>query len=68
MYQVRELEDIYKEIDELSSAYPQSRKVFLADGDALSLDTEYLLELLKYLKKSFVKLGRVSLYTTAQNI
>ena len=67
-YQVRDIEDIYKEIDELSSSYPQSRKVFLADGDALSLDTEYLLALLKYLKRSFVKLRRVSLYASAQNI
>jgi len=67
-YQVRDIEDIYKEIDELSSAYPQSRKVFLADGDALSLETSYLLALLKYLKKSFVKLRRVSLYASAQNI
>ncbi len=67
-YQVRDIEDIYKEIDELSSAYPQSRKIFLADGDALSLDTSYLLALLKYLKRSFVKLRRVSLYASAQNI
>jgi len=67
-YQVRDIEDIYKEIDSLSSSYPENRKVFLADGDALSLDTAYLLALLKYLKKSFVKLRRVSLYASAQNI
>jgi len=67
-YQVRDIEDIYKEIDSLSSSYPQSRKVFLADGDALSLDTLYLLALLQYLKRSFVKLRRVSLYASAQNI
>ena len=67
-YEVRELEDVYCEIDELSRVYSQSRKVFLADGDALSLDTAYLLDLLKYLKKSFVKLRRVSLYASAQNI
>jgi hypothetical protein len=28
-YQVRELEDIYKEIDELSSVYPQSRSFII---------------------------------------
>jgi len=67
-YQVRDIEDIYKEIDTLSNSYPHSRKIFLADGDALSLDTEYLLALLKYLKKLFVKLRRVSLYASAQNI
>ncbi len=67
-YEVRDIEEVYKEIDELSRDYPQSRKVFLADGDALSLDTEYLLALLEYLKKSFAKLRRVSLYASAQNI
>ncbi|HIP02628.1 MAG TPA: radical SAM protein [Campylobacterales bacterium] len=67
-YQVRIIENVYKEIDSLSDAYPESRKVFLADGDALALETPYLLDLLKYLKKSFPKLGRVSLYASAQNI
>ncbi|HIP60280.1 MAG TPA: radical SAM protein, partial [Campylobacterales bacterium] len=52
-YQVRIIENVYKEIDSLSDAYPESRKVFLADGDALALETPYLLDLLKYLKKSF---------------
>ncbi len=67
-YQVRELEEVYKEIDALSCSYPESRKIFLADGDALSLETEHLLSLLHYLKKSFPKLNRVSLYASAQNI
>ena len=67
-YQVRELEEVYKEIDALSCVYPESRKIFLADGDALSLETEHLLSLLHYLKKSFPKLNRVSLYASAQNI
>ncbi len=67
-YQVREIEDIYKEIDILSLSFPNAHKVFLADGDALSLPTEYLIKILKYLKKSFVKLRRVSVYATAQNL
>ena len=67
-YEVRKIEDIYKEIDTLVSAYPNATKVFLADGDALSLKTQYLVELLQYLKKVFVKLRRVSLYATAQNL
>lgn len=67
-YEIRDIEDIYKEVDSLANAYPHAHKVFLADGDALSLPTEHLLRLLKYLKLSFVKLKRVSLYATAQNI
>ncbi len=67
-YEVRKMEDIFKEVDTLASYYPDTRRVFLADGDALALDTEYLFKLLEYLKKSFVKLGRVSLYASTQNI
>ena len=67
-YTKREIEDIFKEIDILASVYPNTRKVFLADGDALSLPTNYLVEILQYLKKSFSSLRRVSVYATAQNL
>ncbi|WP_324171130.1 radical SAM protein [Sulfurimonas sp.] len=67
-FEVRVIEDVFRDVDTLSHSYPDARKVFLADGDALALDTDYLLKLLLYLKQSFVKLGRVSLYASAQNI
>jgi len=67
-YEVRKLEDVFAEIDTIAEAYPDTRKIFLADGDALALDTEHLLTLLKYLQKSFSKLNRVSLYASTQNI
>lgn len=67
-YRVREIEDIFKEIDILADIYPTANKVFLADGDALSLSTDYLVEVLHYLKRSFSRLGRVSVYATAQNV
>ena len=67
-FKVRELKDIYKEIDVLALNYPDATKVFLADGDALSLDTQYLVKILKYLSKSFLRLRRVSLYASTQNI
>lgn len=67
-YEVRKLEDVYKEIDTISGLYPNTHKIFLADGDALALPTEHLLSILKYLQTSFSKLRRVSLYASAQNI
>ena len=67
-FEVRVIEDVFRDIDALSYSYPDARKVFLADGDALALETDYLLKLLSYLKRAFVKLGRVSLYASAQNI
>ena len=67
-YQVRSLEDIFSDIDTFCARYPLSRRVFLADGDALSIETNYLLQILHYLKKSFPKLGRISTYASAQNL
>jgi len=67
-FQTRKIEEIYKDIDVLASNYPSASRVFLADGDALTLDTEVLLKILKYLNSSFSKLRRVSLYASAQNI
>ncbi|MFA6138893.1 MAG: radical SAM protein [Sulfurimonas sp.] len=67
-YQVRDINTLFKEIDILSSLYPNANKIFLADGDALSLDAEYLLQLLQYIKQLFPKIKRVSAYASAQNI
>lgn len=67
-YEVRDLEDVYKDIDTLAQHYPNANKIFLADGDALSLPSEHLLTLLEYLGKSFPRLSRVSTYASAQNI
>lgn len=67
-FKVREIEDVYKEIDILASSFPNATKVFLADGDALALDNSYLVKLLKYLSSAFLRLRRVSLYASTQNI
>ena len=67
-YQARDLKSIFKDIDLLASYYPEGRKVFLADGDALSLPTDVLLEILAYLRQSFPKLRRVFTYASAQNL
>lgn len=67
-FSVKPLKDIYKEIDALADYYPNTIKIFLADGDALTLDTKYLLQILKYLQKKFPKLRRVSTYASTQNI
>ena len=35
-YQIRELKDVYQDINEIAKVYSDTRKVFLADGDALA--------------------------------
>ena len=67
-YDARPLEEVCEEIDALAFNDPDARRVFLADGDALSLPTAELLQLLHYLKGAFPKLGRVSCYASAQNL
>lgn len=67
-YKIRSLKDIYQDINTLASNYPDAIKIFLADGDALCLDTSYLLEILSLIKELFPKIRRVSTYASAQNI
>lgn len=66
-FEVRPLKDIFEEID-MMSQYSDIRRVFLADGDAMACDTDFLVEILHYLKKSFYKLQRVSSYASPYNL
>ncbi len=67
-FRIREISELKREINEISSVHPDIRKVFLADGDALVLQHDYLLELLTELNKSFTKLTRVSAYALPKDI
>jgi molybdenum cofactor biosynthesis enzyme MoaA len=66
-FKVRDTKDIFEEIETLS-IYADTRRVFLADGDALACDTSFLEEVLKKLKLSFPKLQRVSAYASPYNL
>lgn len=66
-FKVRELDDIYNDIRSMS-AYSDTRRVFLADGDALACDTDFLVNILDYLKECFPKLQRVSSYASPYNL
>lgn len=67
-YRERPLEEIKEDINSAARGYSGVRKVFLADGDALVLDTQVLLEILKELYLSFPILERVSIYATPKNL
>lgn len=71
-YYVRPMEDILEDI-ELAKAHftdlstfplgiPGVRQVFLCDGDAIAMDTEDLLTILRRLKEAFPLLERVTTY------
>ncbi len=67
-YQVRPLEKLFREIDLAAARWPGANRIFLADGDALALPTEHLLQILKRLQTVFPRLSRVSCYATPGNI
>ena len=67
-YQEKSLEEIKFEIDLISKYHPQTEKIFLADGDALNVNTERLVEILDYLNLKFKSLKRISCYAMPRNL
>jgi radical SAM superfamily enzyme YgiQ (UPF0313 family) len=67
-FRVRDLPDVLEDIALASEAYPTARKVFVADGDSLVMDTDHWLHILGSLAQKFSDLHRVSCYATAQNV
>ena len=68
VFRERDLADVLEDIRHASRAYPGAPKVFVADGDALVMDTPRWLSILEELRAGFPELRRVSSYATAQNL
>jgi radical SAM superfamily enzyme YgiQ (UPF0313 family) len=60
--------EIKTEIDLAANAYPETSRIFLADGDALNLSTDKLIQILAYTYTKFANLKRVSCYAMPKNL
>ena len=68
-FRVRPLEEVTAELEEAAGEIgPDVRKIFVADGDALTLPVDYWKELLATSHRVFPNLRRVSSYAMARNI
>jgi radical SAM superfamily enzyme YgiQ (UPF0313 family) len=67
-YSERPWEEIKAEMDMAAKFYPDTRRVFLADGDALNLSKDRMIQILKYLYSKFPALERVSCYAMPMNL
>lgn len=67
-YSERPWDEIKAEIDLMAKALPDTRRIFLADGDALNLSVEYMQKIVKYLKEKFQNLERISCYAMPMNV
>jgi radical SAM superfamily enzyme YgiQ (UPF0313 family) len=60
--------EIKMEIDLAARHMPDTQRIFLADGDALNLSTERMLQILDYIRQKFPKIERVSCYAMPKNL
>jgi len=67
-YRARPLDAVFADIDRAARVWPDAHRVFLADGDALTLPTEDLLRILDKLAATFPALQRVTCYATPINL
>ncbi len=67
-YRPRPPEAVFADIDAAARAWPSAHRVFLADGDALTLPTDPLLAILERLRARLPALARVSCYATPANL
>jgi len=66
-YQVRQWDEIEKDVLEMAWLQPDTRRIFLADGDVLGVETPLLIRVLDLLNEKFPLLERVSSYAGPTN-
>ena len=67
-YEERPWETVKGEIDMMAKYQPDARRFFLADGDALNLDTDYMIKITRYIRERFRNAERISCYAMPMNI
>jgi radical SAM superfamily enzyme YgiQ (UPF0313 family) len=67
-FRIRPIEEITALITKASAYYPKTRRIFLADGDALVLHTDKLLKIMHLLHECFPLLTRITCYAGPKDI
>ena len=67
-FRVREVSEIIEDLKSAREVYTSIKRVFLADGDALVLDTDKLIAILDKINELFPECERISAYATPQDI
>src|SRR3990172_880926 len=67
-YVERPWDEIKTEIDLVAKQMQDTRRIFLADGDALNLSTDKMIQILDYLHTKFPEIERISCYAMPKNL
>ncbi len=59
---IRDIEDIFEDIDGARNVVPHVHAIFLIDGNVLVLKTEFLLKILNKITATFPECSKISLY------
>jgi radical SAM superfamily enzyme YgiQ (UPF0313 family) len=67
-FRVRPVDEVLEDVELARQVLPHTRRVFLADGDALVLSTHRLVPILDALSAAFPRLERVGIYANARDL
>lgn len=61
-FKIRDMQDIFQDIDAARQMFPHVKSIFLIDGNVLALKTDYLLRILDKITTTFPECSKISLY------
>lgn len=67
-FRIRPWEEFAEDINTAKKYHRDTRKIFLADGNCLTVDTAYLLRVLKSLRENFSDLERIAAYAGPKDV
>jgi len=67
-FRVRPLDEVLEDVEMAAERLPHTQRVFLADGNALVLNTSRLIRILDALAAGFPRLRRVGIYANARDL
>ncbi|NOH98720.1 radical SAM protein [Vibrio sp. 99-70-13A1] len=62
-FKVRDIEDVFKDIEEARQIYPFVESIFLIDGNVMAARTDYLVKILDKLRHTFPEATKISMYS-----
>lgn len=65
---IRPWKEVRADLQEMVDRYPNIERIFIADGDALILPTDYWVDMLDFIKENYKNIKRISAYATALDI
>ncbi|MDH3327445.1 MAG: radical SAM protein [Gammaproteobacteria bacterium] len=67
-FSTKKEELVFEEIEIAATTHPETRRIFLADGDAMALSTRRLLAIMQHIQKHFSSINRISAYCLPRNV